>query len=106
MSTGKAMTTTRIQEGERCVLRLAGDLDAPSSRALAAKVAGEPARQLLLDFFAVASIDDRGLVDLADALRGRPSVGLRGLRDHQLRLLGYLGVESARLASLGPRIPH
>ncbi len=96
------MSTTRIQEGERCVLRLAGDLDAPATRELATQVAGDPASQLLLDFFAVATIDDRGLVDLADALRGRPSIALRGLRDHQLRLLGYLGVECARRASGRP----
>ena len=90
------MSTTRIQEGERCVLRLAGDLDTASSHRLAEEVAGDPAQHLMLDFFAVAAIDDRGLADLADALRSRPQVALRGLREHQLRLLAYLGVEAAR----------
>src|SRR5258708_6844083 len=79
----RAMSTTRIQEGERCVLRLAGDLDTAASQRLAQQVTGEPAQQLLLDFFAVASIDDRGLAELADALRLRPQVTLRGLREHQ-----------------------
>ena len=90
------MSTIRIQEGERCVLRLTGNLDAPASRQLAEQVTGDPARELMLDFFAVASIDDRGLADLADALRARPQVTLCGLREHQLRLLAYLGVEAAR----------
>ena len=89
----------RIEEGGRCVLRLSGDLDVPASRALAQKLTGEPARSLLLDFFAVGSIDDRGLADLAEALRTRPLVSLCGLRDHQLRLLAYLGVDSARRAT-------
>jgi anti-anti-sigma regulatory factor len=92
----RQMSTIRIQEGGRCVLRLTGDLDALASRELARKVAGEASSELMLDFFEVASIDDRGLADLADALREHPHVTLRGLRDHQLRLLAYLGVETAR----------
>jgi anti-anti-sigma regulatory factor len=89
-------TTERIQEGSRCVLRLSGDLDVAAATELAEALAGETAQQLLVDFFAVATIDDRGLADLADALRARPGVHLRGLRGHQLRLLAYLGVEQAR----------
>lgn len=92
----RQMSTIRIQEGDRCVLRLTGDLDAPASRELARKVAGESASELMLDFYEVATIDDRGLADLADALRTHPRLTLRGLRDHPLRLLAYLGVEGAR----------
>ena len=83
---------TRQQDGQRCVLRLEGSFDGAACRELFEKLAEERGEELLLDFSAAGNIDDRGLGKLADALRERPGVHLVGLREHQLRLLAYLGV--------------
>ena len=90
------MSTTRIQDGDRCTLKIAGDIDGAATHELAGQVAAEQAGELMLDFFAVAHFDDRGLAELADVLRARGQVSLRGLREHQLRVLAYLGVDAAR----------
>ena len=92
----RRMSTTRIQEGDRCTLQITGQIDGKASRELAAQLAAETARELTVDFFSAASIDDRCLAELADALRSRAHVTVRGLRDHQLRVLACFGVEGAR----------
>jgi anti-anti-sigma regulatory factor len=60
------------------------------SEAVAVLAAGE---SVIVDCRAVRRFEDRALALLAAALRGSAgSVALRGLGEHQWRVLGYLGV--------------
>jgi hypothetical protein len=97
----EAISTKRVDEGGRLVLRLAGHLDADSARDILEQVAGVHEGPVLLEFFNVASIDARALTSLAEGLRAHPAVSLRGLGNHQLRLLAYLGVNAARPSADG-----
>jgi ABC-type transporter Mla MlaB component len=46
-----------------------------------------------IDLTRVSDFDDSGVAVLGRALAGHPQADVRGLRQHQVRLLRYLGVE-------------
>jgi hypothetical protein len=89
-------------EGMR-LLKLEGVFDVPAAkrvaRALANGGADEP---VLLDLTHVREFHDFGVAFLAQALATRPRhVTVRGLRQHHLRLLRYLHIDTAGV-DLGP----
>jgi ABC-type transporter Mla MlaB component len=49
-----------------------------------------------IDLTRVSDFDDSGVAVLGRALTGHPQADVRGLRQHQIRLLRYLGVEGVR----------
>ncbi len=57
-----------------------------------------PGTEVQIDFRLVRECHGPALARLAEAMRsGRAHVALRGMSDHHLKLLGYLGAPSAAL---------
>ena len=88
------------------LIRLDGAFDLGAAgeiqRALADSVDGT---EVYVDLSQVREFHDRGVAVLADVIKtsGHP-ISVRGLRQHQYRMLRYLGVESAALdPGLSPR---
>lgn len=78
------------------VIHREGTFDIPAAQEVARALAGAPHFEVCLDLSRVREFHDFGLALLAQALAGRsPPVRVLGLRQHQLRLLRYLGVEAA-----------
>lgn len=77
------------------VLEMAGTFDVPAARQLARALASaDRGREVLIDLTRVREFHDFGLLVLAQALQGRSDPAtVRGLTRHQLRLLGYLGLD-------------
>lgn len=91
-----------LRDDGRLLLRLKGRFDSLSAWTLVRRLDAAVARGIVLDFTNVEGIEDASLHVLAELLKrygGR--VGLVGLRDHHLRLLGYLGVTQDE-----PPAPH
>ncbi len=85
------------------VIRLEGVLDGVAARRLEALLvdadAGAPIR---VDLTQVREFHDFGIAVLAHALtRTRARVTVRGLRQHQIRVLRYFGVDTGPLESAG-----
>lgn len=81
-------------EGGRTVIRLAGVLDRASADALRDRLAREPGGELVLDFSLVREFADLGVLALANGIAGAERrLHFRGLRQHQLRMLRYFGVD-------------
>jgi anti-anti-sigma regulatory factor len=81
-------------EGARTVIRLAGTFDRASAFELAHRLEGEPADELVLDFSLVREFADLGVATLATGLAGAERrLLMRGLRQHQLRMFRYFGVD-------------
>jgi len=84
------------------LLRLDGVFDVPAARRveklLEKAKAGETVR---LDLTHVREFHDFGIAVLAQALKNGKNerVALQGLRQHQLRLLKYFGVDGARFGA-------
>jgi anti-anti-sigma regulatory factor len=77
----------------RLLLRLKGRFDASAAGSLSRRLDAAAAWSVVIDFAAVEAIEDASMNALAEALRRHAGhVALSGLRDHHLRLLGYLGV--------------
>jgi hypothetical protein len=88
------------EERDANVLRVEGVLDLEAARALAARIRSADGA-LRVDLTRVSVFHDFGVTVVAQALqrrRGRASV--RGLRQHHLRLLRYLGIDPG--VDLGP----
>ena len=70
---------------------------------LSRRIAQEPLSELVLDFSQVGDFVDYGIAVLSSALLEIPqkTVRLEGLRQHQLRLFKYFGVEPAVLSHEG-----
>ncbi len=85
--------------GEDVVIRMEGTFDVPTARRLAGTLTDAgPGREVYVDLTHVREFNDFGIAVLAQALRESPAhVSLRGLRQHQYRMLRYLGVESSSL---------
>ena len=82
----------------RSVMRLEGDFDRESALALREELSRAKG-DVLIDFSLVHEFEDLGVATLARTLMERVDsrehrrVALRGLRQHQLRLFRYIGVE-------------
>ena len=81
------------------VIRLEGTFDGLAARRVEALLAGaEGGLRFQIDLTHVREFHDFAIAVLAQALtRCRASVALRGLRQHQVRLLRYFGVDAAPL---------
>ena len=93
----------REVEGSRTVFRLSGVFDRGSASELAEWLQAERGGEIVLDFSLVREFADLGVAalahDLADADR---RLLLRGLRQHQLRIFRYFGVD---VEALNPAPP-
>ncbi|MHB1846942.1 MAG: STAS domain-containing protein [Deltaproteobacteria bacterium] len=81
-------------------LQLSGEFDATSARLLGSSLAERaPGSEIHLDFSRVNGFSDRGVAALAAILgelgRG-PQVVFHGLRQHQIRLFRYFGLDVER----------
>lgn len=88
------------------VIRLDGIFDLAAAAEIQRALAGSPdGAEVYVDLSQVREFHDRGVAVLADVIKtsGHP-ISVRGLRQHQYRMLRYLGVESAALdPGLSPR---
>lgn len=103
----------REWEGGRAVFRLSGTFDRAAACELDEALAAESADEIVLEFAHVDDFYDLGIALLAQALAKQPGrcILLSGLRQHQLRMFLYFGIdvdELARTASAGRRTrsPH
>jgi anti-anti-sigma regulatory factor len=81
-------------EGNRTVFRLSGVFDRASASELAEWLAAERGDEVVLDFSLVREFADLGVAALAhDLADGDRRLLLRGLRQHQLRIFRYFGVD-------------
>ncbi len=78
------------------ILRFEGTFDGVAARrAEAAMLRADPGDRLLVDLTQVREFHDFGIAVLGRALtRTRAEVKLRGLRQHQLRVLQHFGVDA------------
>jgi hypothetical protein len=76
------------------VIRLDGAFDIESVRSIQARIADLPeSAEVYVDLTRVREFHDRAVAALADVLAvTRAQVSVRGLRQHQMRMLRYLGV--------------
>jgi hypothetical protein len=81
-------------EGGRTVIRLSGVFDRASACELTERLEGEPGTEVVLDFSLVREFADLGVAALAhDLAGGGRRLIMRGLRQHQLRIFRYFGVD-------------
>ena len=92
---------------EDLVIRVLGAFDVMAARDVAKQVERAPAGAgVCIDLALARTIDDRGVVALSEAVRGRAvsaPVRLLGLRQHHVRVLRYHGADVAQLG-LGPAV--
>lgn len=75
-------------------LTVDGPFDLPAARRVARVLTEADAEALVcIDLTRVSHFDDTGVAVLGQALAGHLRADVRGLRQHQVRLLRYLGVE-------------
>lgn len=81
------------------VVRVSGAFDGLEARRLEVMLVGaEPGVRLRLDLTQVSEFHDFGIAVLAQALtRCKAQVTLLGLRQHQVRVLRYCGVDTTSL---------
>jgi anti-anti-sigma regulatory factor len=81
------------------VIRMDGTFDVITARRLAGTLAdADPGEEVYVDLTHVREFNDFGIAVLAQALRESPArISLRGLRQHQYRMLRYLGVDPGAL---------
>ena len=79
--------------------RVAGKFEGACAFSLAQRIEVEPLGELILDFSQCDEFVDYGIAVLASALLSVPGkrVHLEGLRQHQLRLFKYFGVDADEL---------
>lgn len=80
-------------DGGRRVLRLLGTFDGGAARELMERLRCEPERDIVIDVALVRGFDEVGVAALARLAEGdrRHRIALRGLSEHQLWILRYLG---------------
>ncbi len=90
----RACSIVRELEGGRTVLRIAGVFDRASAFELRDRLERELAHDLVLDFSLVQEFADLGVATLAHGLAGADRrLHMRGLRQHQLRIFRYFGLD-------------
>ena len=87
--------------GSTATYRVAGKFEGACAWDLASRIQGEVLGELALDFSQCREFVDYSVAVLANALLSVPGkrVHLQGLRQHQLRLLKYFGVDPDDLLS-------
>ncbi len=100
-----AWTVEREREDGRLVLRVKGNFDraaASELRDLLTPAEGEA--EVVLDFSLVRQFEDLGVAALARLLAetGARRIGIRGLRQHQVRLFRYIGFDVDALGTATP----
>jgi hypothetical protein len=84
----------REVEGGRTVIRLSGVFDRASACELVERLETERSDEVVLDFCLVREFADLGVAALAhDLAGGGRRLLMRGLRQHQLRIFRYFGVD-------------
>lgn len=76
------------------VIRREGVFDVPAAQQVAAALAEAGDAPVCVDLRHVREFHDFGVVLLATVLAGRSGVSVVGLRQHHVRLLRYLGIET------------
>lgn len=71
-----------------------GVFDVPAARRLARELADAGAGDIRIDLSQVREFDDFGVALLVRELAGRDRTSVSGLRQHQLRVLRYLGLDA------------
>ena len=90
----------RRPDRQERIVELEGVFDVPAAKRVAAVIEhARPGEAIRVDAARVSRFEDFGLAVLAQALGATSAarVAIRGLRDHQLRILRYFGVDPARL---------
>jgi hypothetical protein len=87
-------TFDREVDGERATIRLSGSFDRSDALELRERLVREDADEVILDFSLIRDFTDLGVATLAHGLTGMDRLPLlRGLRQHQLRIFRYCGVD-------------
>jgi ABC-type transporter Mla MlaB component len=82
---------------EAMQLAVTGPFDLPTALDIARSLSDVSEEMLVrIDLTRVSHFDDSGVAVLARAMTGHRHTEVRGLRQHQVRLLRYLGVEDLR----------
>ncbi len=84
----------KASQGGSLVIRMDGVFDVDSVQAIRGRIESLPAEaEVYVDLSRVRDFHDRAVAQLAEALAMAPArVFVRGLRQHQYRMLRYLGV--------------
>ncbi len=100
-------SVAREVRGCTALYAVAGRFDGACAWELSAKLEGEPLAEVVLDFSRVGDFVDYAIAIVANGLlsvQGK-SVQLRGLRQHQERVLKCFGVDAAELLHLAQAVP-
>jgi ABC-type transporter Mla MlaB component len=82
---------------EAMQLAVTGPFDLPTALDIAQTLSSASSEMLVrIDLTRVSHFDDSGVAVLARALAGHRLAEVRGLRQHQVRLLRYLGIDQVR----------
>jgi hypothetical protein len=94
-----ACSVEREVIGSTAQFRITGKFEGACAWDLAGRIEREPLGEMALDFSQCGEFVDYGIAVLANALLGARGkvVHLHGLRQHQLRLFKYLGVDPDEL---------
>ena len=76
------------------VIRMKGVFDAAAAQQLSSALEEANGAGVRVDLTDVREFHDFAIAMLARALAGRPGVAVSGLRQHQLRLLRYFGIDA------------
>lgn len=79
------------------VIRRDGVFDVPAAQQVAETLAEMGEGEVRIDLRHVREFHDFGVALLARSLAGRSGVSVLGLRQHHVRLLRYLGIETGRV---------
>lgn len=83
------------------VIRMDGVFDVPAAQRVAETIEGAGEGEVRIDLRHVREFHDFGVALLARSLAGRSRISVVGLRQHHVRLLRYLGIETGPM-DLGP----
>jgi hypothetical protein len=98
------MTEEMLQPGGAILIRVDGTFDAPAAWVVRGRLGAIPeTSNVVIDFCQVREFNDLGLAVMASGLLPGhgPHVVVRGLRQHQHRMLRYFGVDLDALRDPG-----
>ncbi|HEY2029721.1 MAG TPA: hypothetical protein VGH20_10990 [Myxococcales bacterium] len=103
-----ACVIDREVNGSTAVYRVRGKFESSCAWDLSRRIAQEPLRDLLVDFAQVNDFVDYGIAVLSSCLIETPhkQVRLLGLRQHQVRLFKYFGVEPEQFPETAAAAPE